>query len=394
MVQPLVIIGSGFAAYQLVKAIRRQDKAMPIQVFTADDGHDYNKPDLSNVLSKKQTARDLIRMSGQDFAQEHQIELHANCHVEAVNTTQQYLEVDGKRYQYGKLVLATGAKAFVPPISGDAADRVLTLNSLSEYEGAENTLQQANRIAVIGGGLIGTELAMDFATSGKSVVVIDPCQALMANQLPELVAIKLERVMASQGTSICLSDKVESISSVSASASASASAPTASIHVELASGKVLEVDAVISAAGLKPNTQLAVNAGLKVNRGIVVDEYLQTSNSDVYALGDCAEINGNVLAYLQPALLSANALAKTLLGQPTVLVLPNMMVKVKTPAFPIQLAGQNVGRNDSDALSWQIEANASGSTVKTLDENGQLTGYVVTQQHLPNAFPLLKELNS
>lgn len=386
MVQPLVIIGSGFAAYQLVKAIRRQDKAIVIQVFTADDGHDYNKPDLSHVLSKKQTARDLIRMSGQDFAQEHQIELHANCHVEAINTTQKYLEVDGKRYQYGKLVLATGAKAFVPPISGDAADRVLTLNSLSEYEDAENTLQQANRIAVIGGGLIGTELAMDFATSGKSVAVIDPCQALMANQLPELVAIKLERVMASQGTSICLSDKVESISSVSV--------PASSINVELASGKVLEVDAVISAAGLKPNTQLAANAGLKVNRGIVVDEYLQTSNSDVYALGDCAEINGNVLAYLQPALLSANALAKTLLGQSTVLVLPNMMVKVKTPAFPIQLAGQNVGRNDSDALSWQIEANASGSTVKTLDENGQLTGYVVTQQHLPNAFPLLKELNS
>ena len=157
MVQPLVIIGSGFAAYQLVKAIRRQDKAIAIQVFTADDGHDYNKPDLSHVLSKKQTARDLIRMNGQDFAQEHQIELYANCHVEAINTTQKYLEVDGKRYQYGKLVLATGAKAFVPPISGDAADRVLTLNSLSEYEDAENTLQQANRIAVIGGGLIGTE---------------------------------------------------------------------------------------------------------------------------------------------------------------------------------------------------------------------------------------------
>ena len=114
MMQPLVIIGSGFAAYQLVKAIRRQDKAITIQVFTADDGHDYNKPDLSHVLSKKQTVRDLIRISGQDFAREHQIELHANCYVEAINTTK-HLIVGGKSYPYGKLILATGAKAFVPP---------------------------------------------------------------------------------------------------------------------------------------------------------------------------------------------------------------------------------------------------------------------------------------
>ncbi|WEM45922.1 NADH:flavorubredoxin reductase NorW (plasmid) [Photobacterium sp. DA100] len=384
MEHPITIIGSGFAAYQLVKAIRRQDKHVPIRVFTSDEGHDYNKPDLSHASSNQQTASDLIRMSGTDFAAEHQVELYAHSTVEVVETKHKYIVAGGQCYDYGKLVFATGASAFIPPVSGDASGKVVTLNSLAEYRAAQDILQRASHIAVIGAGLIGTELAMDFACSGKTVSVVDPCQTLMANQLPDYIAMKLERVMVTQGTRFFLADTVERLSTL----------PGSRVAVELASGREIEVDVVVSAAGLKPNIQIAKNAGMSVNKGIVVDTQLQTSAPDVYAIGDCAEINGKVLAYLQPALLSANALAKTLLGQPTSLVLPAMMVKVKTPAFPIQFAGQNIPEDRSEALSWQIDVNQAGSTLKTRDQSGQLTGYVVTQQHLPSAFSLLKELNS
>lgn len=100
------------------------------------------------------------------------------------------------------------------------------------------------------------------------------------------------------------------------------------------------MDAVIAATGLRPETALARRAGLTINRGVCVDSYLQTSNTDIYALGDCAEINGQVLPFLQPIQLSAMVLAKNLLGNNTPLKLPAMLVKIKTPELPLHLAGE------------------------------------------------------
>ena len=299
---PIVIIGSGLAAYQLIKAIRRSDQMVTIQVFTADNGDDYNKPDLSHAMSKQQLASDLVTASGVEMARELNFELHANSYVDSINPDQHKIKVAGEAYSYAKLVIATGAKAFVPPMSGKAIDRIVTLNSLQEYQVAEQELALAKRVLVIGGGLIGTELSMDLATAGKQVITVDPCEQLMANLLPEYVATQLSKKMQQLGVHIALNNRVSSIES---------SSNEQSLQVELANGELFTVDSVISAAGLQPNTQLAKQAGLRIEQGIVVDKQLQTSTVDVYALGDCAQIDGKVMAYLQPALLCANALAKT-----------------------------------------------------------------------------------
>ena len=299
---PIVIIGSGLAAYQLIKAIRRSDQMVTIQVFTADNGDDYNKPDLSHAMSKQQLASDLVRASGVEMARELNFELHANSYVDSINPDQHKIKVAGEAYSYAKLVIATGAKAFVPPMSGKAIDRIVTLNSLQEYQVAEQELALAKRVLVIGGGLIGTELSMDLATAGKQVITVDPCEQLMANLLPEYVATQLSKKMQQLGVHIALNNRVSSIES---------SSNEQSLQVELANGELFTVDSVISAAGLQPNTQLAKQAGLRIEQGIVVDKQLQTSTVDVYALGDCAQIDGKVMAYLQPTLLCANALAKT-----------------------------------------------------------------------------------
>lgn len=348
-----------------------------IQVFTADDGAEYNKPDLSHVFSRKQTARDLVVTTGEAFAQEHHIELLTHTKIESVDTQAQQVVADGQVYAYSKLVFATGAKAFVPPMRGDASGDVLTLNSLQEYQLAEERVSQARRVMVIGGGLIGVEIAMDIASSGKAVTVVEPNSRLLANLIPEFVALPLENQLKQQGIQLALETGVVAINHSDDSLVAS-----------LSKGKAIEADVVISAAGLRANTWLAKACGLEVGKGIAVDAKLQTSANNVFALGDCAEIQGRMLPYLQPIVLSANVLGKQLLGQEAQLKLPPMIVKVKTPSYPIQLAG-----DFSAVANWNVQISQSGIVAKAENEQSILTGFVVTGEQVAQAFPLLRELS-
>jgi len=379
MKKALIIIGSGFASYQLIKTIRRSDKNLPISVFTLDAGHDYNKPDLSHVFSKQQTSRDLIRQSGDEFASENNITLNAFTKVDSIDTNKQEITVKGVKHAYCNLVLATGAKTFIPDAKGNATNEVLTLNTLHEFEAAHSTLRKSNTVLLLGAGLIGTEIAMDLASSGKNVVVVDPSNSLIANMLPVLIAEKLQKKMVEAGIRFELNKTVYALNH-----------NEDKIAVTLSTGEVLRVDCVISAAGLKANTGLAKQSGIEVNKGIKVNALLQTSARHVYALGDCAEINGKVRAYLQPIMLSANALAKTLLAQPTELTLPAMLIKVKTPLMPIQLGGEPV----LDVNSWQVDIDAQGYSLSAYNEQKETVGFVVTEGHMKNAFPLLRKLST
>jgi nitric oxide reductase FlRd-NAD(+) reductase len=156
----------------------------------------------------------------------------------------------------------------------------------------------------------------------------------------------------------------------------------------LSNGRELLADAVVSSIGLRPNIQLAEQAGLQVNRGIVVDARLQTSAEGVYALGDCAEIEGKLLPFLQPIQFSAMTLAKNLLGASDNLKLPAMLVKVKTPNMPLHLAGETQ-RQD---LQWTITSETQGMIAKGFDQQQQLRAFIVSEDHMKQAFGLLKTL--
>ncbi|MCX4186874.1 NADH:flavorubredoxin reductase NorW [Methylophaga sp. OBS4] len=379
MNNPIIIIGSGFAAYQLIKTIRRSDQECSILVFTADEGHEYNKPDLSHVFSKRQRPEDLFLSTGADFAEKHNITLYANHTVEDINREDKTITANGQGYAYSKLVIATGARAFIPPIDGDAVDRIYTLNSLSEFAHCRENIQQAKRVMMIGGGLVGIEIAMDLSSSNKQVCVVECSDYLMKNLLPEYVAIHLKQQFEQDNAKIYTNTTVNSVEHHGEA-----------LRVTFNSGEQIEIDAIICAAGLIPNNALAKAAGLKVNRGIVVNEQLQTSDPDIFSIGDCAEFEGQVRAFLQPIVLSANSLAKTLLGEGSQLILPNMMVKVKTPRFPIQVGGITGGEHVS---RWTMDIDDTGMVAQSFNLQGQLIGFVATREKTAQAFSLLRELD-
>lgn len=378
MEQPIVIIGSGFAAYQLVKAIRRQNQQLPITVITADEGHDYNKPDLSHVFSKRQKVQDLITQPSQIFAEQHQVNLFPFHQVTQIDVENNQVVANEKVFPYSKLVLATGANVFIPPMQGDATNDVVTLNSLAEFASCHSKMSEAERVLVLGGGLIGVEVALDLANAGKQVVLVEPAEQLMANLLPATVAHQLTKTLSKHCIEVITTEFVEAISR-----------EEHGICAQLSNGSLVRVDQVLVCAGLRANTQLAKLAGLEVNYGICVDDNMQTSAENVYALGDCAEFRGEIRAFLQPTLISANALAKTLCGQVTAVTLPNMMVKVKTPNYPIQLGGIT---HDARVARWLLDIHDSGIVAKALDEEEKLIGFVVTDQQVNQAFPLFRQL--
>ncbi|GLT14703.1 NADH:flavorubredoxin reductase NorW [Vibrio algivorus] len=381
MSNPIIIIGSGFAAYQLVKALRRSDKQAPITVITADDGHDYNKPDLSHVFTNKHNADALIRQTADNFAQDNEIVIYTQTKVETIDHHAQCVTTTkGDVLSYSKLVLATGASTFIPPMNGSAVKNVITLNSRIEYQAAQNKLDQAEHVLIIGAGLIGTELAMDLSTSGKTVSVVDPCNSIMQTLLPDAISAPLQQKLIQGGVKLYLNNTVQTLEQTDFG-----------IEITLHSGEQFLVDSVISASGLKPNIHLAQQAGLTVDKGIIVNRQLQTSDSNIYALGDCAQIENKVLSYLQPTLLSANVLAKVLLqteSQTATLKLPAMLVKVKTPNLPIQLAGHT----GQSVQKWSIELDKEGITARAFDDSNNLVGFITTQNHMSNALKMLKTL--
>ncbi|MDA3134300.1 NADH:flavorubredoxin reductase NorW [Atlantibacter subterranea] len=373
----IVIIGSGFAARQLVKNLRKQDSQVAISVIAADSIDEYNKPDLSHVISLGQRADEMTRQSAGEFAEQYNVRLFPYTWIKEIDALARVVKSTDHQWCYDKLVLATGASAFIPPVAG--RELMLTLNSQLEYRACESQLFDARRVLIVGGGLIGSELAMDFTRAGKSVTLVDNAASILASLMPPEVSSRLQHRLTDMGVHLLLKSQLQSLEQTARG-----------IRATFDRDRHVEVDAVISATGLRPETALARSAGVEVNRGIVVDSTLKSSNPDIYALGDCAEIDGQLLPFLQPIQISAMTLAKNLLGGNAPLKLPAMLVKVKTPELPLHLAGET-RRCD---LNWQISTEAQGMVAKGVDAEGQLRAFVVSEDKMKEAFALLKALSA
>jgi len=360
---PIVIVGTGLAGYSLAREIRKRDKEARIVMVTADDGVSYSKPMLSTGFTKGKDAEGLAQAATEAMAEQLNLELRTYTTVTGIDTAGHRLLLGDHSLSYSKLVLAWGADVVRLTIPGDGQEWVFPINDLGDYRAFRKALKPGSRVAIMGAGLIGCEFANDLRNGDYEVEVIAPSDAVMPSLLPPVAANAVQAELESLGVRFHLETVVERIEPADAG-----------VTLFLANGEKLKADIVVSAVGLRPRTELARAADLDVGRGITVNRALETSAQDVYALGDCAEVDGHVLLYVLPLMACSRALAKTLTGERTEVSYGTMPVMIKTPCCPAAVCPP-----PPDAQgSWETEQD--GSHVKTLFKNadGDVLGFAVT----------------
>ncbi|RYZ86996.1 MAG: FAD-dependent oxidoreductase, partial [Moraxellaceae bacterium] len=328
---PVVIIGSGMAGYTLAREFRKLDSTTPVVMISADDAVNYAKPTLSNALVGNKHPDQIGLGDAAKMSEQLNITILAHTQVQHIDCANHQISLTSGQDKptlqaYSKLILAVGANPIRLPIEGNAAQDIYVVNSLADYRRfRENlSLRHEKRVLLLGAGLIGCEFANDLKTTGHDVTVVDIAAQPLGRLLPEQTAKAFQTGLESIGIRFALNTTVARIDSLNND-----------YQVTLADGTELVVDIVLSAIGLRPNLELAEAANIQTSRGISVDTLLQTNQPDIYALGDCAEVDGHLLPYVMPLMQQARALAKTLTGTPTAVHYPAMPVAVKTPAAPL-----------------------------------------------------------
>jgi rubredoxin-NAD+ reductase len=373
----IVIIGTGMAGYNLAREIRKSDSEVPLVLVTADAGEAYPKPALSNALIQGKQPGQIVSADAATMAERLNAVIHTHTRVLAIDSANRQLITDQGNIPYARLVLATGARPIRLPFKGDGADAVLSVNDLEEYRIFRAQIEQAKRVAIIGPGLIGCEFANDLSLGGYQVELVAPCEQVMPGLLHPAAAAAVQAGLESLGARFHLGPLLASLEHAGEG-----------LQGRLSDGTPIACDLVLSAVGLRPRTELAAAAGLAVNRGVVVDRELRSSHANIYALGDCAEVDGLNLQYVMPLMHCARALAQTLAGKPSAVRYGPMPVTVKTPVCPLVVSPPPRGLSGE----WTVEG--SGSAIKALcrDAAGGLLGYALTGTAVQEKLALNRQL--
>ncbi|OFS74825.1 pyridine nucleotide-disulfide oxidoreductase [Pseudomonas sp. HMSC08G10] len=377
MTSPVVIIGTGLAGYNLAREFRKLDSDTPLLLITADDGRSYSKPMLSTGFAKQKDADDLCMAEPGAMAEQLKAEIRTHTPISGIDPGHKRLWIGEEAVEYRDLILAWGAQTVQVPIEGDAADLVFPINDLEDYGRFRAAAAGKHRVLILGAGLIGCEFANDMSLGGFEVDVVAPCEQVMPTLLHPAAASAVQAGLEGLGVRFHLGPVLTRLQR-----------DEQGLEAHLSDGRVIACDLVVSAIGLRPRTDLAAAAGLQTNRGVVVDRQLRTSHANIFALGDCAEVDGINLLYVMPLMTCARALAQTLAGNPTAVAYGPMPVTVKTPACPLVVSPPPPGREGV----WQVEGQGADLKVLCHDASGQLLGYALTGTAVMEKLALNRQL--
>lgn len=311
MTQKLVVIGNGMAPGRALERLFEQaPDAYEVTIFNAEPRVNYDRILLSPVLSGEKTYDDIV-IHGDRWYIEHNVMLYKGHKVVAIDRAAQTVtSAQGATGHYDKLIIATGSNPIIIPVPGHDMAGVLTYRDLDDVDAMLVAARSGGSAVVIGGGLLGLEAAAGLNERGMDVTVVHLMPTLMERQLDPAGGYLLQAELERRGIKVRTKANTKAIIGT-----AIAGEPPRARAVVLDDGTELDADLVIMAVGIRPNAALAVDAGLTVNRGIVVDETMRTSDPNIFALGECAEAGGQCFGLVAPLYDMAGVVAAQLSGE-------------------------------------------------------------------------------
>lgn len=392
----IVIIGAGLAGWHVIDAIRAKDKDVPITLITTDSGDRYHKPMLTMAISQNKQASDLVRATGADAAKAAQVTLLANTQVTDIDAAAQTVQLisalrsdpvytNYATISYDKLVLAMGAHPIFP--KSLPQDLVWHVNHIERFGQLQEKLSAGSQhVAIVGAGMVGTEIAEDLLKAGHEVTLIDLNDAPLSQMLPAKATARIAEAIKSQGINFLGGYLVTDVVRISDGNTAENNIGKLQVSyepfasnaedAEAQSSEILIVDHVIASTGLTVDGKLPTAAGVEFNRrtGIVVDApTLRTNTDNIYAIGDCMSINGVACRYVAPLRAQAATIADDVLGlehsgyehKPPMIRLKNKAISVMATGVP-QAAG-----------NWQVVTETDDELIMNLlDDNNDVKATV------------------
>ncbi|HZG18226.1 MAG TPA: nitrite reductase large subunit NirB [Candidatus Bathyarchaeia archaeon] len=340
--QKLVLIGNGMAGINTIEQLLTYTQDYDITVFGNEPYPNYNRIQLSYVLEGSKSIDEII-LNRREWYAENVITLFTDTTVTRIDIERQrVITANGMEAPYDKVIIATGSKPFILPIPGAQRKGVVGFRDIRDCEQMMAAAKTVKQAAIIGGGLLGLEAAKGLVSLGMEVTVVHLTDTLMEKQLDPTAGAMLQKELESQGIRFLLNTRTVELYGEE--------------HVEglrFSDGSELAAQLVVMAAGIRPNIEVATASGLKVNRGILVDDYLQTSAPNVYAIGECVEHRGECYGLVAPLFEQGVVLAKKLAGVETAPYEGSTVsTKLKISGVDVFSAGEFMEGNDHRVLRF------------------------------------------
>lgn len=394
----VVIIGNGIAGVNVAAGIMARagagagaDAAPAVQVdiYGAERYPMYSRIRLPEVLSGEATAES-IAFYKSEWYEKRGIAVHTGREAVSVDRAAKTVSfADGSSAPYDVLVLATGSVANRPPVPGSAREGVFTLRTLDDVGSIRRSAERhPDRAVVVGGGLLGLEAARALKAAGvREVQVFELAGRLLPRQLDETGASLLRSRLAAMGVDVALGAEIAAFEGAETASGALAALDARVGTVSLKDGRRFPADTVILSMGVRPDVRLAAGAGLTVNRGIVVDSSMRTSDPDVYAVGDCAEFEGVAWGIIPAALEQAPVAAKAILAAAGLIPAAEAAPYCQTiPKTALKVAGIELMSLGKAVLTAEEEASGDWLVLSRVDEEaGRYEKYVLGRAGVPAA---------